>query len=232
MKASNKTKTQLISELEALQERVSELEKDERDSRQAQRDLGAGMGRYFSKVEHVDEAIYVLFDRKYEFINEKFSELFGITPEEACSDKFDMMTLVAPESRDYIRGKYRESLRSEFMVQHYEFTGMTKDGLKIDCETFVLFIPYKWGVAIHGMLRDISMRRRIDEELQRHSTDLQIVLNSIPTSIFYTDRNHRFIMVNPLDSHLKRLSESHLRNYLKIYRRSSFLISLKSVIKS
>jgi diguanylate cyclase (GGDEF)-like protein/PAS domain S-box-containing protein len=66
----------------------------------------------------------------------------------------------------------------------------------MDCETFVLFVPYKWGVAIHGMLRNITVRKRIDEELQRNRSDLQVVLNSIPTSIFYQDKNHRFTQVN------------------------------------
>jgi diguanylate cyclase (GGDEF)-like protein/PAS domain S-box-containing protein len=46
------------------------------------------------------------------------------------------------------------------------------------------------------VLRDISVRKRIDEELQRQRSDLQIVLNSIPTSIFYTDGNCRFIRAN------------------------------------
>ena len=46
------------------------------------------------------------------------------------------------------------------------------------------------------MLRNITVRKRIDEELQRSRSDLQVVLNSIPTSIFYQDKNHRFIQVN------------------------------------
>ena len=46
------------------------------------------------------------------------------------------------------------------------------------------------------MLRNISIQKRIDEELQRQRSDLQIVLNSIPASIFYTDREHRFIRAN------------------------------------
>jgi diguanylate cyclase (GGDEF)-like protein/PAS domain S-box-containing protein len=49
---------------------------------------------------------------------------------------------------------------------------------------------------MHGMLRNVTIRKRIDEELQKNRSDLQTVLNSIPTSIFYTDRNHRFTQVN------------------------------------
>jgi diguanylate cyclase (GGDEF)-like protein/PAS domain S-box-containing protein len=193
MKTQNMTKTQLIDELTVLRERVADLEKE---AQQAERNFAERMGRYFPQAEHMNEAIYVIFDRKYEFVNQEFADIFGMTPEAIRSPDFDPMTLVAPENRRFVRDKHRQKSGSEFTAQQYEFTGLTKDGLKIECETFVLFIPYKWGVAIHGMLRNVSMRKRIDEELQRHRSDLQIVLNSIPTSIFYTDRNHRFTQVN------------------------------------
>ena len=197
MKDIQKTKKQLVDEVVALRERVSELETNEQvTSGQGRRDFEERMGRYFPQTNHMKEAIYVIFDRKYEFINNQFAEMFGVTPEEVCHHGFDLMKLVAPESRNFIQEKYRKGSHGEFSAQQYEFTGMTKDGARIECETFVLFIPYKWGVAIHGMLRNISVQKRIDEELQRQRSDLQIVLNSIPASIFYTDREHRFIQAN------------------------------------
>lgn len=196
MTVSSKTKKQLIDEITTLKSRITELETGERESGQAQRDFGERLGRYFPQVNHMKEAIYVIFDRKYEFINNQFAEIFGYTPEELCHHKFDMMKIVAPESRDFILEKYRRGSRGEFAAEQYEFTGVNKDGARIECETFVLFIPYKWGIAIHGMLRNISMQKRIDEELQRRRSDLQIVLNSIPASIFYTDLGHRFIRAN------------------------------------
>jgi diguanylate cyclase (GGDEF)-like protein/PAS domain S-box-containing protein len=197
MNAIKKTKKQLMAEMDALQARISELEAIERDSSdQAQRDFSERMNRYFPQAEYMNEAIYVIFDRKYEFVSQKFAELFGVTPEEVCVPAFDPMALVAPESQEFIREKHKEGYRGEFAAQEYEYTGMKKDGSRIECEAFILFIPYKWGVAIHGMLRDISMRKRIDEALQQSRGDLQVVLNSIPTSVFYMDREHRFIRVN------------------------------------
>jgi len=196
MKAASKTKKELVGEVEVLRARVSELERYEKDCRQALREFGERMGRYFPQVEHMNEAIFVVFDRKLEFVNERFVELFSISPEEACSDDFNPMTLIAPECRALVREYYREGSRGAFMTNQFEFTGLSKNGHKIECETFILFIPYKWGVAVHGMLRNISVQKRINEELQRHRSDLQIVLNSIPTSVFYTDRDHRFIQAN------------------------------------
>jgi diguanylate cyclase (GGDEF)-like protein/PAS domain S-box-containing protein len=196
MKDSHKTKQQLLDELAELRERVSRFEAQQREVEADQRDFGEHLNLYFPRTEHVNELIYVVFDRKYEFVNDRFAELFGYAAEEICSPGFDMMSLVAPESRQFIREKYRQGYRGEFSAMDFEFTGLTKSGFKVECETFVLFIPYKWGIAIHGILRDISVQKRINEELQRHRSDLQIVLNSIPTSVFYTDREHRFVRVN------------------------------------
>src|SRR3990172_6316228 len=156
MKAASKTKKQLIDELVTLQVRVSELEALEREASHASQEFGERIGRYFPQLNHRTEAIYVIFDRKFEFVNDRFAELFGVTPEEACHHGFNPIKLVAPDSRRFIKEKYREGIRGNFSVQQYEFTGLTKDGVKIECETYVLFIPYKWGVSMHGMLRDIS----------------------------------------------------------------------------
>ena len=192
MKSANKTKKELIDELEALRERVSELERHERNSRQALGNFGERTDRSFPQTTHMHEAIFVIFDRKLEFVNDRFAELFGVSPEEACSSNFDPMTLIAPESRRFIREQYREACRGAYTTKQFNYTGLSKDGLKIECETFLLFIPYKWGVAIQGTLRSISVSRRIDEALQRRHSELPVALNAVPTGVLYADRDHLF----------------------------------------
>jgi diguanylate cyclase (GGDEF)-like protein/PAS domain S-box-containing protein len=193
MNLQSMTKARLIEELTALRERIDELESE---TKQAERSFAEKMGRYFPQVESIKEALYVMFDRKHEFVNREFSEIFGLTPEDICAPGFDPMSLVAPESRQLVMDKRRLKSSGRINSVQYEFTGLTFEGTTIDCETVELFIPYKWGVAIHGMLRNVTARKRIDEELQRHRNDLQIVLNSIPTSVFYTDLQHRYTRVN------------------------------------
>jgi PAS domain S-box-containing protein len=188
MKSVNKTKQELIDELTALRERVSELEKYERNSRQTLGNLGEGMDRPFPQTTHMHEAIFVVFDRKLEFVNDGFAELFGVSSEEACSSNFDPMTLIAPESRRFIRELYRKACRCAFTTKQINYTGLSKDGLKIECETFLLFISYKWGVAIQGTLHGISVSRRIDEALQGRHSDLPCVLNVVPMGAPYAEK--------------------------------------------
>ena len=196
MNDEKKTKKHLLEELAELRKRVSELEKYETKLKDVHVDITERMGHYFSLVDQPNDAIFVIFDRKLEFINQQFEELFSVTSDEVCNSTFNPLTLIAPESHNLVLEMARKGSRGAFSSQQFEFAALTKDGRKIECETTILFIPYKWGTAIHGILRNVTVRKRIDEELQRERGDLQLVLNSIPTSIYYTDRNHRFIQIN------------------------------------
>jgi PAS domain-containing protein len=196
MKSANITQKELMDELEALRERVFDLERRERDSRRALGNFGERTDIFFSQMSHMHEAIFVLFDRKLEYVNDRFAELFGVSPEEACSSNFDSMTLIAPESRRFIWELYKEGCCGAFTTKQFNFTGLSKDGLKMECETFLLFIPYKWGVAIHGTLRSISVSRRVDEALQQRHSDLRLALNSVPTGVLYADLDRRFVPTN------------------------------------
>ena len=191
-----RTKKDLLKELTALRGRIAELEQLEAEWKDAQLELSERMGHYFTLVDQPNDALFVIFDRKFEFINHRFEELFGVTMDEVCSPDFNLLDLIAPESRKLAVEHIQKGFGGKFSSRQFQFAGITKDGRKIECETTVLFIPYKWGIAVHGVLRNVTVRKRIDEELQRERSDLQLILNSIPTSIYYTDREHRFIQIN------------------------------------
>jgi PAS domain-containing protein len=195
MKSENKPKKELIAELQALRERVSELERHAKNSRQNVGGFGERMGRSYGQMAYMHEAIFVIFDRKFEFINDKFSGLFGVSPKEACSGNFDPMTLIAPESRPFIQEVYRAGCRGAFAAKEFKYTGLSKDGIKIECETFFLFIPYKWGVSIQGTLRSISVRR-IDDASQGRYSNLRIIGNAVPTGVLYADRDPLFMQAS------------------------------------
>ena len=196
MDDEKRKKKDLLKELTALRGRIAELEQLEADWKNAQLKLSERMGHYFALVDQPNDALFVIFDRKFEFINHRFEELFGVTMDEVCGPDFNPFDLIAPESRKLTLEHIQKGYGGKFSSRQFQFAGLTKDGRKIECETTVLFIPYKWGIAVHGVLRNVTVRKRIDEELQRERSDLQLILNSIPTSIYYTDREHRFIQFN------------------------------------
>lgn len=161
MKAMNKTKEQLVEELVILKQRIDELEEPSLDRWQATQGFISTVNHFFPQERYTTDAIYVIFDRKYEFVNQKFADLFGTIQEEVCGHGFDPMTLIAPESQNFVKENHKKGYRGELISQQFKFTGQRLDGFKVECETFVMYIPYKWGIAIHGMLREINLRKSI-----------------------------------------------------------------------
>lgn len=172
MNLDNKTKKELIDELEITRKRVSMLEQYNNEPRQVLHNFEQGTNQSFPQLAHMQEGIAIVFDRKLEFVNDIFAELFGVSAEEACGAGFDPMSLIAPESRRYIRKQYQEGCRGGYKTKQIHYTGLSSDGRKIDCETFLLFIPYKWGVAVQCTLHRVSVNKLIDDVLRRHIGNL------------------------------------------------------------
>ena len=201
MKSVNKTKEELMNEIEALWEQVLKMERHERYSIGTIGNWIESMDRFFLRIPQEDDAIFVVFDRKLKFVNERFAELFGISPEEACNPDFDPMTLITPESRCSIRGKYIEACRIGSAMKGFDLIGLTRNGLQIACETLLMFLPMKWGISIYGTLRSVSMSRRIDEALQKHHEDLRFVFDAVPTEVLYTKMDHGAVAMNGATHH-------------------------------
>lgn len=208
MKDERKTKKELISELAFLRRCVADLEQVKARQMEEIRMLNERIGYYFPRIEYLNDALFVIFDRKFEFVNPSFEDIFGYETGEIVRTDFNAMALVDTEWRDFVQNKIREGLRGDFSVHQFEFVGVKKDGRKIGCEASLIFIPYKWGTAIHGVLHDITIRKRVNDELQRNIDKLQSALDAIPTSVFYLDKEHRFTKINHALAKLLKLPAS------------------------
>ena len=112
------------------------------------------------------------------------------------------MTLIAPESRSFIREQYREWCCGAFTTKQIKYTGLSKEGLRIECETFLLLIPYKWGISIQGTLRSTPVGR-LDEAFQRRYSDFPVVLHTVPAGVMYAGRDNHFMQSNNISGESK-----------------------------
>ncbi|NTW16838.1 MAG: PAS domain S-box protein, partial [Syntrophaceae bacterium] len=143
---------------------------------------------FLSIVEQSQDAIYILFEGKFEYFNRKFSEIFQITLVEANSPDFSMFNLVAPESRHFIEERLKKIAQGEPVEPHYDFIALTMDGRKIVVEVSVSYVPYRGGTASYGILRDVTARKRIEEKLQETKHQQKAILDNIPDIAWLKDR--------------------------------------------
>lgn len=123
--------------------------------------------KYRNLIQHSTDAIYILFKRKFVLINEKFQEMFGFTLEEVNSPTFDFIHLVAEKSRPVIEERMRRFKAGEKLKPKYEFTAVTKYGEELEVETSVSHLKYKDGYASQGIIRDITMRKSLENQVRQ-----------------------------------------------------------------
>lgn len=123
--------------------------------------------KYRQLIQHSGDAIYLLYNRRFEIVNEKFKELFGLTFEDMNKPEFDFINLVAPKSRPLIEDRIQRRKRGETVEPKYEFTALNARGEEIEVEISVTYIKYKDGMATQGIIRDITERKRLERELRQ-----------------------------------------------------------------
>ncbi len=123
--------------------------------------------RFRQIFEQSNDAMYVLVGAKLVAVNPKFTEIMGYSQEEALSDDFDIIKLVAEESRDFILERREQNLKGHFVPSSYSFKGVTKDGKKLDLEVTLSQITWGDQAAILGIMRDVTEQRLLEEQLRQ-----------------------------------------------------------------
>lgn len=146
--------------LEAIEKRKALAEKEK-----AEKDLLESEAKYRSLIENSNDAIYLIYERKFEIINARFEQMFGYSFSEVNQPGFDFIKLVATESREYVEDSLGKIANGEKVEVLYEFTAIDKNGVKKEVETSVSYIDFKKGKAVQGVIRDISERKKLITDL-------------------------------------------------------------------
>ena len=145
---------------------IIEHVKDTTDHRKAEEALKHSEAMYRSLIEQSNDAIYLLYDNKFEIINRRFTEMFGYTIQETNALDFNFMDLVSPQSRPMIEERVHKLATGENLNPVYEFTALNKAGESVECETSVNYIDYKGGKAVQGIIRDITGRKQAEVKIK------------------------------------------------------------------
>ncbi|MFB3926847.1 MAG: PAS domain S-box protein [Syntrophales bacterium] len=158
MKDEQKTKEQLIQELVELRRRLSKFERSELELLFRGDPPHESERLYASLAEQSNDAVCLVCRGKFEYINSKFTDLFGITRDQFFEPDFDFMSLFAPESRPLLEERLQKSMKGEPLDPRFTFTALTTDGRRIDIEASFSYVPYKGAIATQGTLRNVTGR--------------------------------------------------------------------------
>ena len=134
---------------------------------QAKETLRENEKKFRSVIEQSNDAIYILFKDRFDLVNPRFTELTGITVEDAENPDFNLMNSVASEDRHLIEERAGMWERGEQPPSVYEFTLVHKNDMRYHVQASVAEIDYRDGKAILGILRDISEQKALENQLRQ-----------------------------------------------------------------
>jgi len=127
--------------------------------------------RYRSVVENAHDAIYIITQNSFQYANPAFEKLTGWKKEELCNMEFNFWNIIHPG--DIKKIKERGKKRRKEVPQSSEFRIISKDRRVKIVEANTVKIGKKGEAKEMGILRDITGRKKAEEELKKSFEILQ-----------------------------------------------------------
>ena len=157
-----KTREEFEKELEEMRRKFLELEKCRLEFQSVER-------RYEQLLQSAPDAmVFVNRDAKIVLVNAQLGCLFGYSEEELTGRDLDLLIPERYRSshRENVR-RYFEQPRVRFMGMDLAIYGLRKDGTEFPADISLSPLETEGGVVAVGAVRDITERKKAEEEKQR-----------------------------------------------------------------
>ena len=143
--------------------------------------------RYRSLVENAHDAIYISTPNSFQYANPAFENLTDWKKEELCSKEFNFWSIVHPDDKKLIKEKKEAWKKGKEMPGRFEFRITTKNGEERIVEANTVNIGKQGEVKEMGILRDITVRKKAEEELkkslERYQKTFEQTINALVSAL-------------------------------------------------
>jgi PAS domain S-box-containing protein len=152
--------------------------------------------------------------------------IYGYTGEEIKGEHFSIF--IPEDGRGEVVSNQERLFRGEALV-HYELENMRKDGSKLQVSLTISPIKDATGIVtgVSVIARDITERKRAEEELYQSRQMLETVLDTVPQRVFWKDRNIAYLGCNRAFA-----TDAGLRDPAEIIGKNDYELAWKETAES
>lgn len=121
------------------------------------------------------------------YVNARYAEIFGYSRDEIVFVVPD--ALVAEKDQPRMRALLQPRREGASRSAHYTYQGLRKDGTPVEIDSYVSQFEIGGKPATIAIVMDITERKRADQALRDSRNILQLILDSIPSAVFWKDRD-------------------------------------------
>ncbi len=156
--------------------------------------------KYRSLIEQALDGIVVVQDGVVKFINPSVSTMIGQEPEEILEKEF--VSFIAPDERANITEMYRKRMNNEPVPSVYESATVDKDGTRVEIEINAGLTMYEGRIADQVIVRDITQRKLIENQLRENEEKLAGIVSSISDPMNMLDVDHNIVWANDVSKQI------------------------------
>ena len=194
MKDVERTKEQLVQELEILRDQVAQLRQSETEVKRAGEALQESEERFRKIFDHSNDAIFAIDPARDKIldINPRACSMLGYSREELLSTP---ITAIHPNEMPELLA-FAQSVFDKGSGWTHELTCLTKSGTTLPAEISASVIDIAGRTCMIALVRDVSDRKRAEEALRESEERISRILESAMDAIITVDNKQRIILCN------------------------------------
>jgi PAS domain S-box-containing protein len=161
MRDKEKTKEQLLRELNQYRKQIVTSRESEKKYKQTKKKLQECEEKYRNLVEQANDGIAIIQDMVLKYVNPHMAEMVGYSIEEMAEKPF--VDFVHPDELPTVIERHKRRLAGEDVTNIYESAIKAKDGQKIFVEFNVSQSLYRGKSTTFVIVRDITERKKAEK---------------------------------------------------------------------
>ncbi len=193
----------LREEIQQLREKIANLEEVEERHAQTENALKESEELYRTLLDTSPDSVTVTdLEGNFIMVNQRAVELHGCDTKEELYEK-NAFDVIAPQDKERALENTKKTFETGG-IRNVEYTLIKKDGTSFWAELSASLIKDSDGNprALIGVVRDISVRKRVEEALEEKEVQYRMLIDTSPDSITMLDLQGNVIMANPATQEL------------------------------